>query len=160
MQNLVIENARIMFPNFSGKEGVYNPAGRRNFCVVLNDEMANTLRDDGWNIKALKPLDEMDDPQPYIQVAVNYEGGNPPKIVLIKGGRKTLLDSDSVSLLDWADIENVDLVVSPYRWEMSGRTGIKGYLKSMYVTVVEDEFEAKYANVPDSGRNAIFEEET
>lgn len=159
MQNLVIENARIMFSNFSGKEGNCNPAGRRNFCVVLDNAIAATLKDDGWNVKILKPLDEMDNPQPFIQVAVNYESRNPPKIVLIKGGRKTLLDQNSVSLLDWANIENADLIISPYRWEISGRTGIKGYLRSMYVTIMQDEFEGKYANIPDSGQNALFEEE-
>ena len=39
--NLVIENCRITFKNFSGKETKFNPAGRRNFAVVLDEDTAH-----------------------------------------------------------------------------------------------------------------------
>lgn len=156
--NINIENATIAFRNFSGKEGKFNPAGRRNFCVILDQDISNVLVEDGWNVKYLRPRNEDELPQPYIQVAVNYKN-IPPKIVLITSSGKTTLDENTVSMLDWAEISNVDLIVRPYNYEVNGKTGVKAYCKSMYVTIEEDEFEKKYSDVPDSAVNSLMEEQ-
>lgn len=157
--NIVIEGARIGFRNFSGKEGQYNPAGRRNFCVFLDDKaLAEQLLKDGWNVRTLRPREEGDEEQPYLQVAVNYEN-IPPKIVLITDHGKTNLEESEVGMLDWADIKNVDLIIRPYNWDVNGKQGVKAYAKSIYVTIEEDEFESKYYDVPDSAANVIDDKE-
>ncbi len=143
LNDLVMENCRIIFRNFSGKEGKFNPAGRRNFNVVLDERNAKNLMADGWNVKMSPPRNPEDEPMYRMEVAVNYNH-IPPKIFLISGKVKTELDEDSVSSLDYAEIENVDLIVRPYIWEVNGKTGVKAYVKSMYVTIVQDEFEEKY----------------
>lgn len=152
--NISIENARIGFRNFAGKEGKFNPAGRRNFCVFLDYETGKLLEKDGWNIRWLKPRDEHDDDQPYLQVAVRFDN-IPPKILIISSKGMTVLDQETVSVLDWAEISNVDLIIRPYNWEANGKTGVKAYVKAMYVTIVEDEFESKYFNTPDSAADTI-----
>jgi hypothetical protein len=157
--NIVIENARIGFRNFSGKEGKYNPAGRRNFCVFIDSETGHRLEEDGWNVRWLEPKDKEEEKQAYLQVAVSYEN-IPPKIVIISSKGKTILDETTINILDWAEIKEIDLIIRPYNWTIQSGTkneksGVKAYVKSMYVTIFEDEFESKYNDVPDKASDVI-----
>jgi hypothetical protein len=141
-----MEGVRIIFRNFSGKEGQYNREGDRNFAVLLDDTIANSMAEDGWNVKWLKPReeDEEETQQAYLQVSVNFKG-RPPRIVLVTTRGRTNLDESTVEMLDWADVKNVDLIVRPYEWSVNGKNGIKAYLQSIYVTIEEDALELKYA---------------
>jgi len=145
---ILMEGVQIIFRNFSGKEGQYNREGDRNFAVLLDEKVAKDLSIDNWNVKWLKPRDEDEDdsPQAYLQVSVNFKG-RPPRIVLITSRGRTNLDEGSVEMLDWADIKNVDLIIRPYEWTVNGKSGIKAYLQSIYVTIEEDALEMKYSEL-------------
>jgi len=155
--NVVMENVKIIFRNFAGKETDFNPEGARNFCVLLDDEIAHVMTEDGWNIKWLEPregADEGEKPQAYIQVKAKYDKGRPPKVVLITSRGQTNLGEKEVEMLDFADIVNVDLIFRPYHWTMrDGRTGISAYLQSLYVTIEEDELERKYAEQQEAAQD-------
>ena len=151
------DDATIVLRNFAGKPSQYNAAGNRNFCVVIDDpDEAQRLKEEGWNVKTFRQSDPDREPDHYIQVAVNFGGYRPCKIVLIEGRKRTALDEDNVGLLDRADIERVDFSVNPSYWEKNdGSTGIKAYLDSMYVTLEEDELAKRYAEYEDCGDEDI-----
>lgn len=145
IDDISIENAQILFRNFSGAEDKFNAAGNRNFCVIIEDpDMADQLKADGWNIRILKPRDPEEEPRYYLQVSVKFNKF-PPNVYLITSHSKTKLDEDTVGTLDYADLKNVDLIITPYQWEMRDKSGVKAYLRTGYFVIEEDKFAEKYA---------------
>ena len=153
--NVAFEDAQIVLKNFSGKPSEYNRDGKKYFCVVISDPaVAASMKAEGWNIRQFKARDDDEkEPDHYLQVAVSFEN-IPPKIFLITKNAKTLLDEDSVAVLDYADIVRADLIIRPYDWSVRGETGRKAYLKTMYVTIEEDQFEDRYRDINDDSGDA------
>lgn len=142
---LEFEDCKIIFRNFEGRQAKYNPPGKRNFCLVLNEADVENLINEGWNVKETRPRNEDDAPEHYVKININMESKNPPKVYMIAGHRKTLLTENTLKELDYAEIRHVDAVVSPWEYEKDdGTKGISGYLSKLYVEIVEDRFADKY----------------
>lgn len=150
-----MENARLIFRNFEGREEKYNRKGDRNFGLIIEDpEVAQQLAEDGWNIKELTPKnnDDYDDTPEviyWLPVTVRFDNV-PPKVMLVTRRKKTRLNEENINTVDYANIAKVDLTVTPYDWEVNGKSGTKAYLQTMYVTINEDEFEDKYADLEEA----------
>lgn len=153
-ENINIEEARICFRNFSGAEGKFNPKGSRNFGVFIDDDSAKMLEKDGWNIRYLKSRDEEEPPQAWLPVKISFDH-IPPEVYLIRSNGKVKLGEDQINILDWAEIKNIDITIRPYNWEVNGKAGVKAYVKKMFVTIVEDKFDDKYYDVPDSAQSTL-----
>lgn len=153
--NVMIENGRILFRNFSGKPDAFNVQGNKKFTVVIDPDMAEMLIRDGWNVRYLKAREEGEEPTPILEVTLSWKH-RPPQVTVITSRGRTDLDEPQVMVLDWAEFKNVDMIINPYRWVVGEKTGIKAYLKSIYITILEDPLELKYADVKEiEGTNLL-----
>lgn len=150
MDNLLIENANVMFRNFAGRAQTYNTEGDRNFCIFLEPDQAAYLKGIGYNVKQLRVKEEGDLPQDYLQVSMEYRKGRPPRVVVVTHKGKVDYGIDEIPVLDFADVKNWDVLINPFPWDVNGNQGIKAYLKAVYVTLDEDELEMRYSDVPDA----------
>lgn len=157
--NIIIEGAKILFRNFEGRQTAYNDEGKRNFNIELSAEDAKLLLAEGWNVRTKPPYEEGDAERYLLEVTVKFKGRTPPRVIMITSKGRNTLNEDTAMLLDFADLENVDLIMRPYDWEVSGKTGRKAYLQSIYATIHEDALEQKYADVEEmSGRSLVAEQ--
>lgn len=157
-KNINIEDAKILFRNFSGTRFT---DGKRTFSVQLSDEDAEALKAEGWNVKTFEARDG--NVVHHLPCEIRFQK-NPemehynPSIWWITDTRRTKLSERAVSNLDQAEIAKVDLVIRPYNYSKKfkikdGEPFIKAQVKSMYVTVIEDSVDAKYAMLEHDGRD-------
>ena len=160
---ITIKDAQLFKTNFSGKEiPPYNPEGRRNFCVFIDDlKVAEDMEKDGWNIRWLEPRQEGDQRKAFLSVAVSFTN-RPPKILMYTSKGESRIDEETVGMLDWAEKTKVDITINPRYWDDNGRQRIKAYLRTMLVWIYEDELEReideRYENAPASAMDAVTDE--
>lgn len=141
---LQIEDARIIFRNFSGEGSKYNREGDRNFAVIIPDEeIKDQLVENGWNVKIKPPRDEDDSPFMYLPVKIRFNHRG-PGIYLVSGDKVTRLNEETIGMLDEVDIKSVDMDLRPYDWEVNGKTGRSAYLQALNVIQNIDRFAARY----------------
>lgn len=147
---LQIDDAKIIWRNFSGAPSKFNREGDRNFALVIpTEKIADALINDtnrfgvGWNVKIREPKDEGDTPFMYMPVKVKFNDRGP--IVYLQSGRNRIkLDEESISMLDNIDIASVNLDIRPYDAEVNGKPFRAAYLQSILVHQVVDRFAEGY----------------
>ena len=140
---LQIDDARIVYRNFSGTGSKFNREGDRNFAVVIPDQdVADELVNRGWNVKIKPPRDEDDMPFMFLPVKIKFNERG-PKVYLQSGDKMVELDEESIDCLDDVDILGVDLDIRPYDWEVNGKQGRTAYLQSIHVVQEIDRFAAR-----------------
>lgn len=142
---LQIDEARIIYRNFSGLASKFNREGDRNFAVLIPDEeMADALVKEGWNVKIKPPREDGESPFMYLPVKVKFNDRG-PNVYLKTGGSLNKLTESNIRCLDKIDILSVDLDIRPYDWEVNGKVGRTAYLQSIRVTQQIDRFAERYA---------------
>ena len=141
---LQIDDARLVYRNFAGVGSKFNREGDRNFAIVIEDEeIADELTQEGWNVKIKAPREEGDAPFMYLPVKVKFTDRG-PSAYLKTGNAMNKLDEESIAILDDIDILGVDLDIRPYDWEVNGKLGRTAYLLSIHVTQEVDRFAMRY----------------
>lgn len=154
--NLTVENACIFWTNFKGEPTRFNTAGgKRTFNLALPEEVADTLREEGWNVKSRDPYDEQDDILYFTECVLNMASKYEPRVMLCTewNGKKSMntLHGDSVGRLDGMRYENVDLIIHPHVHDK----GCKGYCNTIIVTQAKsDLFGGKYDDYDISEENS------
>ena len=96
--NVTIKDVELLngpFRNFSGEERGKNAAGKRNFCIKIDDDLAEKMKEDGFHIKILQPREEGDEACYFLKINIKPESKYPPEIYLLKekeGSEKYLVN--------------------------------------------------------------------
>ena len=145
--DLEIENAQIKwaFSHFDGRADTFNDEGDHNFTIILPEEDAKRLMDEGWNIKEMDGYEEGDPPEYLLKVKISFKY-EAPRVYLIKGNRKFRADQRDLADIKRATTEQIDVIIQPSRWVNGNRTGISAYVKEMYAKIRESRFSAMYAD--------------
>lgn len=153
-ETVMVEDTRIIFRNFSGIEDDFNKEGNRNFSVVLPPDLGEDLLEEGWNVKILKPREDYEDETDtyHLNCTLGYKG-RPPRVVMVtEQGKRVPLNEDMVDTLDHVNIKKVDIIFRPYHWSTHTGSGIKAYVKSLFVVIIEDPLEKKYRALEEADR--------
>lgn len=157
-----LDNADILFRNFAGVEKQYNAPGDRNFCVRLDEAIANELASMGISVKILEPREEGGEPLRFIKVkvkdfskiyAANVGQKWPDDMSLAERKEKQRLSESSYYSLDEATIQNAWITVSIYHWEMgtgaNKKSGVSLSLGEGFFKLVPNELERMFFGIPD-----------
>ena len=145
-KNLIMKHAQLMggpYRNFSGAPDAKTPAGKRTICVVLDEETAKALKEEGWNVKSTKPSDGYE-PTLYLKVNVSYMFSEPDIEVFDNDAYENgvFFNERMVGKLDKRRIKYVDVNISPsskkYEHPDGSPATYAAYLETMNVVVEND----------------------
>ena len=154
MEDITIRGAagqQIIFRNFEGAAGQFNNAGDRNFCLIIDEELAGELQSKGFSVKHTKAREDFDS-VPYIKIKVGFtlkdgtDNPYPPKIFKIDSSGMRALDKTNVKLLDGARIKSADLIFAgnPYEDRNTHEVRYSAYLRNLYAEIEENDLEREY----------------
>lgn len=150
IKTLEIDNAVIIWKNFSGKVNRFGNSNR-HFNVVINKEVADELTKKGVLVHPYFPEEKnVGDPLFYsFDVKINFESNYPPLVTVYTeyNGIKThnAIGLDSLAALDTISFESADCIVNIYS-STKNPGKASAYLRKLNVIHRQvDEFGGKYS---------------
>lgn len=94
-------SARILFPNFEGAEQDYNQAGKRNFRLQLDEDLAKEMEERGVHVRMRPARDDEEDDQYLMKVGVYQDADI--RLLSGKAMSKVIIDNDDRGMPTKAD---------------------------------------------------------
>lgn len=148
--NLTLEDAKFFGrPNFSGVEDRFKD-DRRKFTVLVPNDVADQLREMGWNVKTNIPtpeeLKEFPDREPLSHLKVMVDDGS---IVQIRMGEDVeTLTVGNFSVIDRSRIETMDMEIRAWEYDPDERPGnYSARLVALVANIRPNILEQKYGRL-------------
>ena len=129
-ENVILEDVSIQYRNFSGNNDRFHP-GKQGFSVFLPDEVSNELESIGWHVKHKQS--RYGDQINQMDISFSYDHFAPLIKLHAADGTETILNRDTVSLLDNVDIQRADVEIRPYNWDVNGKQGTSAKVHELNV---------------------------
>ena len=157
---VTFKDVELRWKNFSGKSDDFNPQGKRFFHIVLNEEMANELRNvelttksgkivHGANVKTHIPKTGEGDPMYTLKILIG--DFFPEEVIRVTPESRMKLNEDTIGNLDREYIEKAKVMVTLSPYERPGNTGITAYCRKLAVWIKEDNFDEDFKDIPEVG---------
>lgn len=141
--NLILEDARFFGrPNFSGEEDQFKDS-RRKFNVLIPDELADQLRDIGWNVKTLIPTDEQKaegmENLSFLKVMIdmNDDPTKGAQVYMKMGETLEQMSPANVGLMDRARFVDIGMEIRAWEYDPQDKPGQYSARLVKFVGVME-----------------------
>jgi len=130
--NLILEKAKFFGrPNAAGVEDRFKDT-RRKFTVLIPNDIADQLREAGWNVKTLIPtaeeLAEFPDRGPISHLKVmidniDIEEGKGPEVYVMMGDNTEQLTNRTLAMIDRSRFEVMDMEIRAWEYDPEDEPG-------------------------------------
>jgi hypothetical protein len=152
--NITLENARFYGrPNFSGEEDRFKDT-RRKFTVLIPNDVADQLREIGYNVKTDIPTQQEVEEYgketiSHLKVMLNLyndpdDSRNPP-IIVRQGESQEKLSVKTVGMLDRSRLESMDMEIRGWEYDPEDQPGqFSARLVALVATLRPNRLEEKW----------------
>jgi hypothetical protein len=152
--NLILEDAKFFGrPNFSGELDRFKD-DRRKFTVLIPNELADQLREMGWNVKTSIPTEEERaegrEELSHLKVMVDMsdEPGRGPDVWVIMGEDREKLTTATVGILDRSRIDTMDMEIRAWEYDPEENPGkYSARLVMLVAHITPNRLEEKYGRL-------------
>ncbi|MBO7450448.1 MAG: hypothetical protein J6U54_08760 [Clostridiales bacterium] len=144
----IINGVPVKYHNFAGVKTDYNREGDVNFEIIIDEETALNMMEDGWYIKINE--DDLGRKEYRIKIRLG-EFGDPQVFIIGDDGKAIPFNRGQWKRIDRMTISYVDVEFHQSRktFMHDGHEYYSAYADNLFVNIVENSLYKKYGIAPD-----------